>query len=268
MVGATPMNTTPRIGGTGQLSACLFLFGLSVRRLFRSRQTIVCALLLGFAAMAVVAWSLRRERSPQEFIEEIFLAVYVSFLLPIFSLSHATAGIAAEREEQTLVYLLVSPMPRPLVYLAKSSASLVLALAWTMGAMALICWLGGRSGREALHVLWPGIFWSTVTYVALFNLFGVTFRRATIIALAYALFIEALIGNMPGIAKRLAISFYTRCLIFDAGAVFGMRPSGPGNADLFGAISGTTAQMILYLLSGGLLLAGLLIFSLREYSRS
>ena len=98
-------------------------------------------------------------------------------------------------------------------------------------------------------------------------LFSVIFRRATIIALIYALFIETLIGNMPGIAKRLAVSFYTRCLIFEAGSVFGVSPSGPGNSDLFVGIPGSTAQMILNLLGGGMLLAGLLIFSLREYSR-
>lgn len=210
---------------------------------------------------------MRRERTPEEFIEEIFLAVFVSFLLPIFSLSHATAGIAADREEQTLVYLLVSPLPRPLTYLAKSCASLLLALVWTMGGMTLICWLGGQPGQQAWHVLWPGILWSTIGYVALFVLFGVMFRRATIIAVAYALFIETLIGNMPGIAKRLAISFYTRCVIFDAGAVFGVQPTGPGNAELFGAISGEAAQTVLYLLSGGLLLAGMMIFTWREYSR-
>jgi hypothetical protein len=80
------------------------------------------------------------------------------------------------------------------------------------------------------------------------------------------LFIETLIGNMPGIAKRLAVSFYTRCLIFDAGSAFGVSPSGPGNPDLFAAIPGPTAQMILYLLIGGLTLAGLWMFSVREYS--
>jgi ABC-type transport system involved in multi-copper enzyme maturation permease subunit len=194
-------------------------------------------------------------------------AVFVSFLLPIFALSYATAGIAADREEQTLVYLLVSPIPRPLIYFAKSSASLLLALAWTMGGMTLMCWLGGESGRAAWHVLWPGVMWSTIAYVALFLLFGVMFRRATIVALAYALFIETLIGNMPGIAQRLAISFYTRCLIFDAGSTFGVLPSGPGNSELFVAIPSATAQMVLYMFSGGLLLAGLVIFSWREYSR-
>ena len=123
---------------------------------------------------------------------------------------YATAGIAADREEQTLVYLLVSPMPRPLIYCAKCSASLLLAVAWTMGGMTLMCWLGGEAGRAAWHVLWPGVMWSTIAYVALFLLFGVMFRRATIVALAYALFIETLIGNMPGIAQRLAISLH-RC---------------------------------------------------------
>jgi ABC-type transport system involved in multi-copper enzyme maturation permease subunit len=243
------------------------LFSLSLRRLFRSRQTIVCCLLLAMASIAVVAWSLRRERSPKEFIEEIFMAVYVSFLLPIFCLSQGTAGIASDREEQTLVYLLVTPLPRPLIFLAKSSASLLLALAWTLGGMALICWFGGRPGRTAFLVLWPSVLWSTIAYVALFLLFSVTFRRATMIALAYALFIETLIGNMPGIAKRLAVSFYTRCQIFDAGAEFGVSPPGSGAGDLFTAIPGPTAQTILCLLSGGLLLAGLSIFTVREYSR-
>lgn len=260
------MNNTFVSECQGQLSASCHLFNLSLRRLFRSRQTIVCCLLLAMASIAVVAWTLRRERSPKEFIEEIFLAVYVSFLLPIFCLSQATSGIASDREERTLVYLLVTPLPRPLMFLAKGSASLLLALAWTLGGMTLICWLAGRPGMDAMRVLWPAIFWSTVAYVALFLLFSVTFRRATIIALTYAIFIETLIGNMPGIAKRLAVSFYTRCLIFDAGSVFGVSPSGPGNADLFIAIPGPTAQTILYLLCGGLLLASLSIFSRREYS--
>jgi ABC-type transport system involved in multi-copper enzyme maturation permease subunit len=261
------MNTRAELGFMGQLSACLHLFGLSLRHLFRSRQTMVCILLLSFAAIAVVAWSMRRERSSEQFIEEIFLAVYVSFLLPIFCLSYGTAGIASDREEQTLVYLLVTPLPRPLIFLAKSSASILLALAWTIGGMSVVCWLAGQSGRETWQVLLPGIFWSTVAYVALFLLFSVMFRRATTIALTYALFIETLVGNMPGIAKRLAVSFYTRCLIFDAGSVFGVSPSGPGSSELFVPIPGPTAQTILYVLGGGLLLTGMLVFSLREYSR-
>ncbi len=254
-------------GFFGHVTASWHLFLVSLRRLLWARQTIVCVMLLTLAALAVVAWAIRRERLPEQFVEQIFLPVYVTFLLPIFCLSYATAGIASDRDEQTLVYLLMTPLPRPWIFLSKSAASMLLALAWTMGALWLICWIAGSAGLPAWHVLWPGIGWTTVAYVALFLLLSVLFRRATIIALGYALFLETLVGNMPGIAKRLAISFYTRCLIFDATAEFGVMPSGPGGAELFVPIAAATAQSILYLLCGGLLLAGLWVFSRSEYAK-
>lgn len=251
----------------GQLSAMLHLYRVSLRRLVWSRQTMVCVLLLGFTAMVVAAWAFRHDRSPAAFIEEVFLIVFVSFLLPIFSLCYGTAGIASDREHQTLVYLLVTPLPRPLIFAAKFAAALTPALAWTMLGMLLLCWLAGAPGMEAWHLLWPSILWGTTAYVALFVLFSAAFRRATIVALAYALFLETLIGNTPGIAKRLAISYYIRCLAFDAGAAVGVSPAGGNNPELFLAVSAPTAQMVLYLLCGGLVLAGMILFSVREYSR-
>ena len=44
----------------------------------------------------------------------------------------------------------------------------------------------------------------TLAYVCLFHLFAVAFRHSTIIALVYAVFMEMLLGNMPGIVKRVA----------------------------------------------------------------
>lgn len=250
----------------GLISACLHLLGVSLRRLFWSRQTMICGLLVGLASVAVTAWSLRDERSPRQFIEEVVLGIQVTFLLPIMTLSYATAGIATEREEQTLVYLLVSPLPRPWIFLAKTAASLLLAVGWSLGSLFWLSWLAGQPGRETWLALWPGQLWSAGAYVALFSLFGVIFRRATMVALIYALFMETLLGNMPGIAKRLAISFYSRCLIFEAGAPFGVTPSGVGEPQLFAPIAGDTAQLVLYLLCGGLLTTALVVFWRGEYA--
>ena len=261
------MKTNSGIGFAGNVWASLYLLRISTRRLFWSRQTMICLLLLCFATVAVVAWSMRRERSPADFIEQIFLTVYVSFLLPMFCLSFGTAGIASDVEDRTLVYLLVTPIPRPWIFAAKSAASLVMSLAWTMTSLILLCYLSGKPGREALLVIWPGIFWSTLAYVSLFQLISVLFRRATILALAYALFLETFIGNIPGIVKRLAVSYYTKCLLFDASTEFGIQAAGPFDPILFLPISGDAAQMALCLISGGLWLAGLLIFTFREYAR-
>ena len=251
----------------GALSACIYLLRVSWRRLFWSRQTMICLMLLCFAAMAITAWSMRRTRTPEDFVEHIFLTIYVTFLLPMFCLSFGTAGIATDVENRTLVYLLVTPLPRPLIFTAKFAASLFMSLAWTLGSLVLLCRLGRKPGWEALPVVWQAVLWSTFAYVALFQLISVSFRRATILALAYAVFLETLIGNMPGIVKRLTVSYYTRCLIFDRGEVLGLDTSGPFNPELFLPISGESAQIVLWLITAALWMAGLWVFTFREYSR-
>jgi len=79
-------------------------------------------------------------------------------------------------------------------------------------------------------------------------------------------FLETLVGNLPGIAKRLTVSFYTRCMILDASEPFGLRLAGALQPDLFLPISGESARMVLALFSGGVLLASLVIFTWREYT--
>jgi ABC-type transport system involved in multi-copper enzyme maturation permease subunit len=248
-----------------QLRVCLYLTALSFHRSAKSRQTMVSLLLLAFAALAVIAWSLRRERTALEFTEEIFLPIYVSFLLPIFCLCYGAASISGDREERTLVYLLATPLPRPLIYLAKYGAVLLLTLVWTLGGMAILCRLAGSAGWEPFQRFWPAALWATLAYVGLFHLFSAAFYRATIVALAYALFLETFVGNMPGIAKRVAITFYTRCLIFDAGSPLGIDPAGGQNPALFLPVSGQTACFVLWGLAGALLLAGTWLFARREY---
>jgi ABC-type transport system involved in multi-copper enzyme maturation permease subunit len=235
--------------------------------LFWSRQTLICLMLLCFAAVAITAWSMRRERTPANFVEQVFLTIYVAFLLPMFCLSFGTAGIASDVENRTLVYLLVTPLPRPLIFAAKAIASLLMSLTWTLGSLVVLSRLARAPGREALPVIWEAVLWSTVAYVALFQLFSVSFRRATILALAYAIFLETLIGNMPGIVKRLTVSYYTRCLIFEGAVGLGVDASGPFDRDLFLPIPGETAQFVLWLITAGLWLAGLLVFTFREYSK-
>jgi ABC-2 type transport system permease protein len=257
------MNWLQEFGG--RLSGSWHLAGVSLRRLVFSRQTIICVMLLGLAALAVFAWSHRHQRTPAEFIGDVLLTVYVSFLLPMFCLSFASAGIASDREEQTLVYLLTTPLPRPWIFAAKSSAALFISLCWTIGSLALLCYLAGKPGAAAFQSVWRSILASTIAYVALFQLFSVIFRRATIVALGYSLFLETLVGNMPGIVKRLTICYYARCMIFESSAGHGIGPTGPFDRLLFQPIAGTTAEIILYAASGGMLLIGLLIFSQREY---
>lgn len=247
------------------LQSCVYLTGVTLRRLFTSRQTVVSLLLLAFAVLAVIAWSLRGERTPVEFVNHILLPIHISFLLPIFCLCYGAASISSDREEQTLVYLLVTPLPRPLIYWGKYQAALFLAWAWTLGSMVILCQVAGTAGWEPLLRFWPAVLLATFAYVSLFHLLSAVFRRATIIALVYTLFLETVLGNMPGIVKRVAISFYTRCLIYDAGESLGIGPAGDQLPVLFLPLSGETSFAVLVVAAATFFLAGMWQFTRREY---
>lgn len=191
----------------------------------------------------------------------VFL-IFFSFLVPIWTLSFATEAIGGERESQGMIWLLTRPLSRPAIYLAKFVAVLPWCLALNLGGFTLLCLAAGRPGPMALRLFWPAVFWSTLSFCALFFLMGAFLRRPAVFALVYAFFLEVIIGNMPGTLKRLSIGFYARCMMFDAGSDMGVQPE---NAVIFDPVSGTTALWVLILSTVFLLGLGMWLFRRAEY---
>lgn len=245
------------------LFACSHLFWLSIRRQFFSRQTLICLVLTGLACLIVLGWSMQREPSVKKFAEEILIPVHAAFLVPIFSICFGTSGIGGEREDRTLVYLLITPLPRPLVYLMKYLAAMMLVVAWTIGSLAGLCGMARPWGMEAIKLFWPALTLGAVAYASLFHVLGAAFRRGTIISLAYAFFLEGLLGNMPGIVKRVSLSFYLSCMLYDAGSEHRIAPLIA--KDMFLPISGRVAMIALSSVTLTLLVVGLIVFTRREY---
>jgi hypothetical protein len=191
----------------------------------------------------------------------VFL-LFFSFLVPIWSLSFATEALGGERESQGMIWLLTRPLSRPAIYLGKFVAVLPWCLAFNVGGYALLCAAAGPPGMEALRLFWPAVFWSSLTFCALFFLFGAVFRRPAIVGLVYSFFLEVIIGNMPGTLKRLSIGFYARCMMFDAAEEKGLAPENPV---LYDPVSGKTAVAVLVLSTLVLLVVGMLWFRKAEY---
>jgi ABC-2 type transport system permease protein len=239
------------------------LASLSFVRLFWSASTLMVMLPLAGCLLFV----LRRHYNHPEFTQhefrefsEFLIVVFASFVVPICALAFGTASIGGDREDRTLVFLLVRPIPRWLILLAKFSATLPLVLGLVLGSYWLYCRLAGAVGQVAFDLYLPAITYMTLAYVCLFHLFAVSFRHATIIALVYAVFMETLIGNLPGIVKRVAVNYYGRSLLYAAGEADGARmPEG---------FEPLTLEVSTWALAGiaigGLILA-CLVFSRREY---
>ncbi|HLN31927.1 MAG TPA: ABC transporter permease [Gemmataceae bacterium] len=192
----------------------------------------------------------------------VVFSVFVGFLLPIWSLSFATEALGGEREGRSLVWLLTRPLPRASIYLAKFFALLPWSLALNLGGFALICAVGGWQGHLAFRLYWPAVLGGTIAFCALFHLMGACFRRAAVIALVYSFFLETILGSMPGYMKRISIGFYTRCLMFDAAAGYGVQPEKPS---IYLPVSAATAWSILFIAAAGLLVVGMIVFARTQY---
>lgn len=245
------------------LRAWSTLASLSFVRLFWSTSTLMVMLPLAGCLLFVI----RRHYNHPEFTQrefhefsEFLIVVFASFVVPICALAFGTASIGGDREDRTLVFLLVRPIPRWLILLAKFSATLPLVMGLVLGSYWLYCRLAGAIGQVAFDLYLPAIVYMTLAYVCLFHLFAVSFRHATIIALVYALFMETLIGNLPGIVKRVAVNYYGRSLLYAAGEADGARmPEG------FQPLSLEVATWALAGIALGGLLLACLVFSRREY---
>jgi ABC-type transport system involved in multi-copper enzyme maturation permease subunit len=196
------------------------------------------------------------------FSTSIVFLIFTGFLLPIWSLSFATEALGSEREGRTLVWLFSRPLPRWSIYLAKFLALLPWSLGLNLGGFAIICYLAGEPGRLAFRLYWPAIFGATLAYSALYHFMGACFRRAAVVALVYSFFLETILGSMPGYLKRISISFYTRCLMFDLAEghdVYTEKPS------IYLPVDGMTAWWVLGTVTVFLLALGMWVFSRTEY---
>jgi ABC-type transport system involved in multi-copper enzyme maturation permease subunit len=196
------------------------------------------------------------------FTDAIVFTFFCTFLLPLWSLSFATEGFGREREAGNLLWVLTRPLSRPAIYLAKFVALLPWCLALNVGGLALLCWVAGEPGMRAFRIYWPPVLLGTLAFSALFHLMGVWFRRAAMVAILYSFFLETVMGNLPGNLKRASVSYYVRCVMYEAGAEYGI---GPGSPLIDEPIGATAATVCLLGMTVAFLLVGMIKFSRTEY---
>ena len=202
------------------------------------------------------------ESAVQVFARWFVVPIFLTFLLPLWSLSFATEAVGGEREQNSLIWLLARPLPRPAVYLAKFVALLPWCLVLNVGGFALLCLAAGRPGLTGLTLFWPAVPCASLAFAALFHLIGAVFRRPAIIAIAYSFCLEIILGDMPGYMKRVSIGYYAHCMMLEAAAARGVQMDEPA---VYMPVDGTTALIVLLSATAALLVLGMVVFSRKQY---
>jgi ABC-2 type transport system permease protein len=246
------------------LRSLLFLSGYSLRRQLRSKKVFLSLLILAMIASVVFLAGLKQPWSARTFGEWVVLRLFGLFFLPVVTLMFGTGALGDDRDEKSLVYLITRPIPRWGIFAGKLAGVLPQVLLLTAGGLYLLHLAAGLhaepdlAGSLGMYLL--PIVLGALAYVSFFHFLGAAFRHSTLIAIAYVFFVEVFLGRVPGIMKRVSISFYTWSMVYDNAADAGVNPS-----PVFVPLRGELAMEVLIGIAVGFLLVGAWVFSRREY---
>ena len=193
----------------------------------------------------------------------VVFTMHLGFVMPLFTLAYGSAGLGAEREGRTLIWLLTRPLPRWAIYLAKLLGGLPWCLAASGGGFVVLCLAGGPLGLRALVTYWPAVVAGTIGSAALFHLIGAVFRRPAVVGLVYIFFFEMLVANLPGSLKQLSLNYYTRSLLYNE-ATAALTVVSQESLDVYAPASGPAAWATLLAAAVVFTVVGMVLFSRQE----
>ena len=128
---------------------------------------------------------------------------YFALVIPITTLILASSALGEERRDKTLSFLVLRPISRLEIALAKGIAAAIVSIGFAvLGALALsLTWLAVGGSFDVFPSILLGAILACVMYSTVFVLLGNVVVRATLVGLIYILFFEIIIvENLPRLA--------------------------------------------------------------------
>lgn len=189
----------------------------------------VAALVVIGAIVVLLGWLVGRASPPEEFppltdaeiaLQELEAGVFVvsligfTLLVPIVALVFAGASLGDTREDGTLVYLWLRPMPRAGVAVGAWLAAITVSLPLTLVPMTLTAWLLD-TGPELVGAAVIATIVGIIAYSALFVLLGLLVKNPIVWGLGYILIWEGLVASFGSAAAKIAIRGYLSSVLTD-----------------------------------------------------
>jgi ABC-2 type transport system permease protein len=236
-----PFSAPPRAARSSiKFSAIWSLYLLTLRaHQHGKRWMIMTALMLLPAGLAFLMRHTARDVPPLA-IEFIFVFMLIpQAILPLAGLIYASGIIQDELEEQTFTYLLIRPIPKWAIYLAKLLATItttvVLTILFTALTYAAI-YAGSSAGTAsagnilsrcitacAIHSL------AVITYCCLFGLMSLLTRRVLVVGILYIAIVEGLFANLAFGIRLLTVIYYLRIIAYRMLPFIVPTPYGPAD---------------------------------------
>ena len=224
------------------------VIGVTLRGLLGRRRTVLLVLLAGLPV--AVGLLIRLTGSSPE-AAPILDTLVVRTVMPLVALVFGTAALGSEIEDGTAVFLIIKPIPRWRILLAKMSVAALLTVALVMPSTVLTGILAGGLGSSSLATAFGFALAASVggiAYAGAFVALSAFTSRALLLGLGYTLIWEGVLAGLLEGTRFLSI----RQATLGVAAALGDVDPGLPPLDL------GTSIVILVVVVGGSLLLGTL----------
>ena len=226
-----PREAAPRLGGPSPAPirlprgidpvALLTVVRITVARQNRGLRLLVLAAL--FALPIVFAVLIRRYQTPYRpaSVEgSLLFGLIFPALVPLTALLLASGMVQDDVEEQTLTYLLIRPIPRWAIYLAKLAGTVLVSWArsaiFTIGTLVAVYWGQERLMGEVLRtrslIVAALLGLALSAYSAIFGAMSLWVRRTLVVGAIYIVGFEMIFGSIDFVIRELTVIYYVRVL--------------------------------------------------------
>ena len=191
------------------------VFQLSLRQLLGRWRVLVILLLAALPSLLILLIKLLGEAEvvfDAEFVEPIIDAMVVGGIMPIVTMVLASAAFGNELEDKTLYYLVLKPVSRISIVVAKLLATLVVALPLVVASGVVASALVGADA-QVLGTLAIALAAGVTGYASIFTLAGLLTPRALAYGLVYVLVWEGLLSTIVSGVRYLSVRGYTLALL-------------------------------------------------------
>ena len=191
------------------------VFLLSLRQLLSRWRVLVILLLAALPSLLILLIRLLGESDigfEQEFIDTIVDGMVIGGIMPIVTMALATAAFGNELEDKTLYYLVLKPVSRVYIVLAKLLATLVVAMPLVVASGLVASALVGAE-IATLGTLAVALVAGVTAYASIFTLAGLLTPRALAYGLVYVLVWEGLLSTIISGVRYLSVRGYTLALL-------------------------------------------------------
>ena len=133
----------------------------------------------------------------------LLVVPYFALVVPITTLILSSSALGEERRDSTLPFLVLRPISRLAIALAKAIAAAIVSIGFAaLGALALsLTWYAVGGSFDVFPSILVGAALACVMYSTVFVLLGNVVVRATLVGLIYILFFETIIvDELPRLA--------------------------------------------------------------------